>query len=253
MSAPGIGSQPPQTLDASLVLEVRTNSHFGGPSGYRILTDGRYEMVGEPGEGGVCGWELLRQLSDDELTSFRALMDGLGLAKLRDRYAPAQQVMDGGSTTWRMRVGDTVKVVTVDEGTDVPALETLWAALPEVAVSESDTIVWTVSLEGLKGSWSITCAPTDVPGLDGLTWAMARGGEEVPGGGPAADASMLLLASWMEKGTETSRQELWSDGWQMIKAGDEVFSAKRHTDDEMADFRAKIGALAWDDVASRCP
>ena len=52
---------------------------------------------------------------------------------------------------------------------------------------------------------------------------------------------------------ENSRQELWSDGWAMIKAGDTVHGRKRHTDAEMAKLRQMIGALDWDQIMARCP
>jgi hypothetical protein len=247
---PGRLTPPPPTPADELVLEMRTSSRHGQPGGYRILLDGRYETFGGPvAEDGA--WWLLRQMTGEELVRFREQMDGLGLADLESRYQPRQPVADGGSTTWRLRIGDGIKEVVVRQGAVVPALDVLYASLPEQDVAESDVVEWTVADDGGEQTHAITC--DEAPPLDAITWELAIRGQERPGGGPGQGAHRLLDISWKAAGVETSSQELWSDGWQLIKVAGAVDTRKQHEQGDIEAIRQMLEALDWDAIKATCP
>ena len=129
----------PTFAEGELVFEYSSHSHFGGSSGYRIFADGRYEAIGEQSPDEVHDaheprWESMRTLSEDELGAFYAVMYGYDLASLEAEYAPEQRVMDGASGHWTLRLEAGPKQVVVRQGVEVPALEAIWAALPEAVV-----------------------------------------------------------------------------------------------------------------------
>ena len=239
--------------DAGLLAEIRTEAHEGPATGYRVFEGGRYERLhGAEVEGEPPRWQRIRDLSPEEVDAFRQVMDGCDLAGLKGRYEPAQRVMDGSTTTWRLRVGGSIKVVIVQQGARVEALIGLRDALPEVIAHGTVTTEWVVTGDEGERSYPLPCATTDVPEIDALTWSMAGAGEVVDQGGPAADATRVLDVLWKEDGVTTSHQELWSDGWQLLYDGDAIILRKRHTDEEMATIREKMAAVPWPDLASRC-
>ena len=239
--------------DAGLLVEIRTEAHEGPATGYRIFEDGRYERLGDvDAEGEPPQWQPMRNLSREEVAAFQQVMDGFALGALEDRYEPAQRVMDGSTTTWRLRAGGSFKVVTVQQGARVEALIGLRDALPEAIVHGAVTTEWIVTRDDGEHSYPLPCATTDVPEIDALTWSMAGAGEMVDQGGPAADATRVLNVLWKEDGVTTSHQELWSDGWQLLYDSDAIILRKRHTDSEMATIREKMAAVPWPDLAGRC-
>ena len=237
--------------DPLLVAQVRISSRHGGTSGYRILSDGRYESLLAPAKAPER-WQPLRQLDEAELATFRATMDGLELALLEPLYEPEQPVMDGGSTTWLLRVEGGVIEVKVRKGASVPALDSLYAALPPAVVEEAFTTEWTIPGPDGEQTWPLPCDTSEVADIDAITWILATG-EARESGDPGPGATRLMVMTWKQGDAVSSRHEVWSDGWQMVSGESGVTSRKHHAEADLARLRELLAAVPWHDLASLCP
>jgi hypothetical protein len=263
-TAPAVARVPvsiPLFEEGDLVVELRSDSHFGPAHGWRVFADGRYETIaeahGEQAKHEALAyaepeWTALRTLDEAELNALYDLMYSYDLASLQAEYAPEQQVMDGTTSHWTLRLAGGPKEVDVEDGITVPALEAIWSALPPAVVLGESTATITLRLGEAEQKVELPCSPGDPEVLAAFTWALATDGLERAEGEPAAEAVRLIEIVYLEDGAYNSSQELWSDGWQILRDPGGA-SRKLHSPEQVTAMRDQLVAIDWPALPQGCP
>ncbi len=244
--------------EGELVIEYSSHSHFGGYQGWRIFADGRYETIAPPGpeherHAREPVWEPLRSLSAAELQAFYQLMYSYDLASLENEYAPEQRVMDGASGHWNLRLVGGPKHVVVRAGVTVAALEAIWEAMPTAVIHGESTADIALMLGQRELDLHLPCSPSVPEDLAAFTTTLAADGQERAEGGPGDGAAKLLDIVYYEDGVRTSNQELWSDGWQLIRDTEGGVDRYEHSAAQLDGYRAALEAMDWTGMSQRCP
>lgn len=262
--APSVDRVPvdiPAFDPGDLVVEVRSDSHFGPAHGWRVFADGRYETIaaahGEQARHEALAytepqWTALRTLEEAELKALYELVYSYDLASLQAEYAPDQQVMDGTTSHWTLRLADGPKTVDVEDGIQVPALEAIRSALPPAVLLGESTAEITLRLGETEQRVALPCSPGDPKALAAFTWALASQGEERGEGEPGVDAQRLIEIVYLEDGAYNSSQELWSDGWQILRDPGGA-SRKLHSPEQVTALRDQLDAIDWSMLPQGCP
>jgi hypothetical protein len=235
-------------VDADLLVEVRSYSHFAGGSGYRVRADGAYDVYrsDRPGEP---EWKSGQALSAEGLAAVRAALARIQPGSLDPRYGPEKGPTDRGNTGWRLRVGDTLVSVEVVPGTSVPALEAVEAAIAVAVVAEF-SMEWIVG-DGDGAARHPIRPDADTAPVDAVVNALIASGTEVTPCEPGAGATRVATVLWKSPAAADERQELWSDGLELWHGADGSTSCKRHPGETVVSIQALLAGIDWSALTSR--
>ena len=225
------------------LVEVQIEPHRGGRSELRVRADGRFEVQSSDHD-----WRPVGEYSQDELTELRDEMARANEPPLPSVIKAAAPSSHPTRMTWRLRLPDDVREVTVEDWRDgaAPPLERLYHKLFTIPRGPSVESIWRVRINEEIVERRVLGEAAAVPALEPMLTALYRRPNPFePIGDADPPGDLLVEVDYLVDGEEGDRLAVASDGRLFLTEGGKTREVRRMNDPELANLRQAIEQTDW--------